>query len=72
MNGINNLFLEWVSEGEVMKLRLMAKGLRQGDLASLAHCEQSHIINLEKDRCVRPDIRERILSRPGTLGRCRR
>jgi hypothetical protein len=55
-----------------MKLRLMAKGLRQGDLASLAHCEQSHIINLEKDRCVRPDIRERILSRPGTLGRCRR
>ena len=61
MNGQNSLFLEGLSEGEVLKLRRMAKGLRQVDVASLAHCEQSNIINVEKDRWVRPDIRERIL-----------
>ncbi len=61
MNGENSLFLEGLSEGEVVKLRRMAKGLRQIDVAAAAHCEQSHIIDLEKDRYVRPDIRERIL-----------
>lgn len=61
MNGENSLFLEGLSEGEVVKLRCMAKGLRQIDIAAVAHCEQSHIIDLEKDRWVRPDIRERVL-----------
>jgi transcriptional regulator with XRE-family HTH domain len=61
MNGENSLFLEGLSEGEVVKLRRMAKGLRQIDIAAAAYCEQSHIIDLEKDRWVRPDIRERVL-----------
>ena len=61
MNGKNSLFLEGLSKGEVVKLRRMASGLRQIDIAAAAHCEQSHVIDLEKDRWVRPDIHERIL-----------
>ena len=60
MNG-NKVYLEGLSEGQVVKHHRIARSLRQLDLAALAHCEQSHVIDLEKDRWVRPDIRERIL-----------
>jgi len=59
--GSNRLYLEGLSEGQVIKHYRIARGLRQLDLASLAHCDQVHIINAEKNRWIRPDIRERIL-----------
>lgn len=57
----NEVYLEGLSEGQVIKHHRIARSLRQLDLAALAHCEQSHIIDLEKDRWIRADIRERIL-----------
>ena len=57
----NEVYLEGLSEGQVVKHHRIARGFRQIDLASSAHCDLYHIINLEKDRWVRPDIRERIL-----------
>jgi len=57
----NKVYLEGLSEGQVVKHHRIARDLRQIDLASLAHCDLYHIINVEKDRWVRPDIRERIL-----------
>ena len=60
MKGIE-LYLQGLTEGQVIRLRRVALGLRQIDLASQAHCEVIHITSAEKDRWVRPDIRERIL-----------
>ncbi len=57
----SKVYLEGLSEGQAVMHYRLAEGLRQIDLASLAHCEQSHVIDLEKDRWVRGDIRERIL-----------
>ena len=55
------VYLEGLTEGQVVKHHRIARELRQIDLASLAHCEIAHVINLEKDRWIRLDIRERIL-----------
>jgi len=57
----NSIFLQGLSEGQVIKHHRIARGLRQLDLAALAHCEQRHVINIEKNRWIRPDISERIL-----------
>ena len=57
----NELYLQDLTEGQVIRLRRLALGSRQIDLASQAHCEVMHVTNVEKDRWVRPDIRERIL-----------
>ena len=57
----NELYLQGLTEGQIIKLRRVALGLRQIDLASKAHCEVMHITSAEKGRWVRPDIHERIL-----------
>ena len=57
----SELYLQDLSEGQIVKHHRLARGLRQIDLASLAHCEPSDVIAVEKDRWVRPDIRVRIL-----------
>lgn len=58
---MSEIYLEGLTQGQVVKFHRLARNMRQIDLASSAHCEVSDVINLEKDRWVRPDISERIL-----------
>lgn len=57
----HSIYFEGLTQGEIIRLRRLALGLRQIDLASKAKCEVQHVVNLEKERWVRPDIKERIL-----------
>ena len=50
-----------LTPGEVIKLTRIALKLRQLDVASRAGVAVGEVINLEKDRPVRPEIKEAIL-----------
>jgi transcriptional regulator with XRE-family HTH domain len=65
---MNELFiLNNASEGMRAKLTRIAKGMRQIDVASLAHVDCIDITRLENNRFVLPTHRKRILTVLGLI-----